>query len=193
MERVPAEIAAGVNGQNCRATNFEESGPGRHIGPLCVHTALAVGQRAHVSGREVLAASLAGTRRGDDGEGVAEERLADPLSRRLAAAVEIIEDPESSRAYKEFRRSDIRGTAQIDAGSRTYQAACTMGETFGGPGMAMPEAMVEEKFLEATSLSLSLLGRAPCSMRCAGSKTCPTSRNLRGTSDPPRARDRAVV
>ena len=77
------------------------------------------------------------------------------MSRRLAAAVEIIEDPESSRAYKEFRRSDIRGTAQIDAGSRTYQAACTMGETFGGPGMAMPEAMVEEKFLEATSLSLS--------------------------------------
>lgn len=57
---VPAELAAGVNGQHCRITNFEESGPGRHLGPLCVHTALAVGQRVHASGRAVLAAAVLG-------------------------------------------------------------------------------------------------------------------------------------
>lgn len=326
--RVPAEIAAGVNGQNCRATNFEESGPGRHIGPLCVHTALAVGQRAHASGRDVLGAVTLGyvlcarfhfAQRADTGlphhrtvaaavasrllghnaaatakamslawefphrarqggasrtsptrfvrkrispfgtpgslatplfharfgvqsaimagfgfesvpdeidqalddydveqltqcpipyhyvdqmelkpwacvrpgqcgiqalsnlvrdnkidanavtavrlhlphlttiphqfepspdnyweaiyslqwaaamvlqgvpagpKWVTEERLADPLSRRLAAAVGIIEDPESSRAYAEFRRSDIRGTAESDVGGQTHRAAC---------------------------------------------------------------------
>ena len=55
---------------------------------------------------------------------VTEERLADPLSRRLAAAVGIIEDPESSRAYAEFRRSDIRGTAESDVGGQTHRAAC---------------------------------------------------------------------
>ena len=54
--RVPAEMAAGINGQFCRATNFEDSGPGRHVGPLCVHSALAVGQRVRTSGAELLAA-----------------------------------------------------------------------------------------------------------------------------------------
>ncbi|MBM3502859.1 MAG: MmgE/PrpD family protein [Alphaproteobacteria bacterium] len=43
--RVPAELAAVVNGQNCRANDFNETGPGTDVGPRCVHTALAVGQR----------------------------------------------------------------------------------------------------------------------------------------------------
>ncbi|MSO65431.1 MAG: hypothetical protein EXQ85_06505 [Alphaproteobacteria bacterium] len=42
--RVAAELAAGVNAQLCRNTDFEETGPGTHVGPLIVHTALAVGQ-----------------------------------------------------------------------------------------------------------------------------------------------------
>ena len=58
--RVPAELAAGINSQNCRTTDFEETGPGTHIGALVVHTALAVGQRAHASGRDVLAAATLG-------------------------------------------------------------------------------------------------------------------------------------
>ncbi|MBM3504876.1 MAG: MmgE/PrpD family protein, partial [Alphaproteobacteria bacterium] len=58
--RVPAELAAGVNGQLCRQTNFQETGPGTHIGPLCVHTALAVGQRTRASGRDVMTATSLG-------------------------------------------------------------------------------------------------------------------------------------
>ncbi|MBM3502575.1 MAG: MmgE/PrpD family protein [Alphaproteobacteria bacterium] len=57
---VPAELAAAINSQMCRATDFEETGPGTHIGPLCVHTALAVGQREHASGAEVLTAAALG-------------------------------------------------------------------------------------------------------------------------------------
>jgi 2-methylcitrate dehydratase len=59
-KKVTAEIAAGVNAQICRNTDFEETGPAQHIGPLTVHTALAVGQRAHASGREILAAAALG-------------------------------------------------------------------------------------------------------------------------------------
>ena len=86
---------------------------------------------------------------------VTEERLADPFSRRLAAMVEITEDEEATRAYWELRWLDVRGSAEIDVGGETYRAAYTMGETLGSPGNNMPEAMVEEKFMEATALSLS--------------------------------------
>lgn len=58
--RLPAELAAGINGQLCRNTDFEECGPGLHAGPLCVHVALAVGQRTHASGKDVLAAVVLG-------------------------------------------------------------------------------------------------------------------------------------
>lgn len=58
--RVPAALAAGLNGQFSRATNFEETGPGRHIGPLCVHTALAVGQRVGTTGRAMVTAAALG-------------------------------------------------------------------------------------------------------------------------------------
>ncbi len=58
--RVPSEVAAGINAQVCRNTNFEESGPGYHIGPLCVHVALAVGQQFNRSGEEILAAIATG-------------------------------------------------------------------------------------------------------------------------------------
>ena len=86
---------------------------------------------------------------------VTEERLADPFSRRLAAMVEITEDPDSTRAYFELRWQDIRGSVEIEAGGETHRASYTMGETLGSPRTNMPEAMVEEKFMEATSLSLS--------------------------------------
>ena len=58
--KVPAELAAGINAQLCRNTDFEETGPGTHVGPLIAHTALAVGQRVGASGRDVLAAAALG-------------------------------------------------------------------------------------------------------------------------------------
>lgn len=58
--RVPCGLAAGINAQIARDTDFEETGPGLHAGPSIVHTALAVGQRVRASGREVLAAACLG-------------------------------------------------------------------------------------------------------------------------------------
>ena len=356
---VPAEMAAGVNGQHCRMTNFEESGPGRHLGPLCVHTALAVGQRVNATGTEVLAAAVLGYvlcgrfhfaqrvenglphhrvvaaaiaarllgfetdktsqaislawelphrarhfsrgrnstplfRRkrisplGTPGElatplfharagiqaalmvshgfsSVADEideyvndydveamtrgpipfhvinqmelkpwpcvrpaqcaiqalsqlakqhridahsitgitlrvpsvatvphqyepdpetwqeavyslqwaaamvlqgvppgpkwvtqvQLRDSLSRRLAAAVEVIEDLEATAAYSQFRRPDVKGTAEVRTSNQTYVGDCTLGETEGGAGRPMSEQRVERKFLESTSISMT--------------------------------------
>ncbi len=359
--KVPAEVAAGVNGHLCRTTDFEETGPGTHVGPLCVHTALAVGQRAHSSGRDVLAAATLGyllmarfhfsrTGRGWPKTGAAQhrtvaaaiasrllghdsataarsmslawemgstlfrttesskstsytrkritpfasltplfhartgiqaalmagfgyesvpneidqhradydvsvltrrptpyhwvdremelkpwicsrhsqagmqavydltrehkidprkitkirlhlsnmytrpwqwepspdtyweaiyssqwaaamivqgipagpkwvsaEQLADPFSRRLARAVEVIEDPEASRAYWELRWMEIRGSAEVEADGRVYSSkTLTMRDAYGSPGMDMPEEMVESKFMESTSLSLGV-------------------------------------
>lgn len=57
---VPAEIAAGVNGQLAQNAGMENTGPGLHAGPLVVHTALAVGQRTGAGGAEVLAAIALG-------------------------------------------------------------------------------------------------------------------------------------
>ncbi len=345
--RVPAEVAASINAQFCHVTDFHETGPGLHVGPLCFHTALAVGQRVRASGKDVLAASTLGyvlcgrfhfSRRADasvpqqrivaaaiasrllghdtattaramsmaaempyralaylgpktpkrvspfgttgfatragiqaalwaehgvesvadeidqwlpdydraallqqptpyhwvDGimelkpwvcsrhsqaaiqaavdlvrehaidpravtavklrlssmyliphqfepapetflqatlstqwaiamvlqglpagpQWLSSERLADPFSRRLAALVEIVEDPESTRAYKELRWLDIRGAAEIRAGGQSYSRDYSIAETYGSPGADMTEDMVEAKFLEATSLSM---------------------------------------
>ena len=357
--KVPADLAAGINGHLCRTTDFEETGPGTHVGPLCVHTALAAGQRGHASGREVLAAIALGyllmgrfhfgrtgagwPRTGDaqhrvvaaaisarvlgfdaaatakamslawelgttmlktsessggtsytakrvtpfasltplthartglqaaimagygcdslsdqidtqranydlaqllrqpvpwhwvDGEmelkpwvcsrhsqagmqalhdliqrhridpgtitamrlrlsnmytrpwqwepapdtyweaiyssqwaaamivqgipagprWLSPERLSDQLSRRLAASVEVIEDPESSKAYWELRWMDIRGQAEIDAGGRSYVSPLlTMRDAWGSPGKDMPDSIVAEKFFECTALSM---------------------------------------
>lgn len=58
--RVSAEAAAAVNAQACRNTDFEETGPGLHAGPVVAHTALAVGQRVGASGAAVLAAMAIG-------------------------------------------------------------------------------------------------------------------------------------
>lgn len=58
--RIPIELAAGLNAQFAHVTDFHETGPGLHVGSLCFHTALAVGQRMHASGRDVLAATTLG-------------------------------------------------------------------------------------------------------------------------------------
>jgi 2-methylcitrate dehydratase PrpD len=58
--RVSAETAAAVNAQTSRNTDFEDTGPGLHPGPVIVHTALAVGQRARASGQEVITAMALG-------------------------------------------------------------------------------------------------------------------------------------
>ena len=58
--RVPAELAAGINAQVCRNTDYEETGPGLHAGPVVAMTALAVGERVGASGRDVVAAAALG-------------------------------------------------------------------------------------------------------------------------------------
>ena len=83
---------------------------------------------------------------------VTADRLADPLSRRLAAMVQITEDPVASQAYWDLDWLAIRGTAEVDVAGQTHKAMCTMRETWGSPGMDMPDAMVEEKFVECTSV-----------------------------------------
>lgn len=85
---------------------------------------------------------------------VTAERLADPFSRQLAAMVEITEDEESTRAYVELRRLDCRGTAEIDVGGQTHAASQTNRNTWGAGSRPMTDAMVADKFLEATSLSM---------------------------------------
>jgi len=59
-DRVSCEIAAAVNAQVCRNTDFEDSGPGLHPGPLITHTAHAVAQRVGCSGKDMLTAMAIG-------------------------------------------------------------------------------------------------------------------------------------
>ena len=89
---------------------------------------------------------------------VTKERISDPLSRRMAAMVEVIEDPESSQIYRDRitrGRAAVRGTAEVETEGRTYRATRTLGETYGSPGKEMTASMVEVKFHECTSTSLS--------------------------------------
>jgi len=58
--RVSCEVAGAINAQNARNTDFEDSGPGLHPGPMVVHTAFAVAQRCGSSGRELLSAMALG-------------------------------------------------------------------------------------------------------------------------------------
>lgn len=58
--RVPVELAAGVNAQMCRNTDYEETGPGLHAGPVVAMTALAVGERVGASGASVVTAMAVG-------------------------------------------------------------------------------------------------------------------------------------
>ena len=53
--KTSCQLAAGINSQLSRSLDFEETGPGIHIGPSLVHTVLAVGQRVGASGAEMLA------------------------------------------------------------------------------------------------------------------------------------------
>ena len=86
---------------------------------------------------------------------VVADRLADPFARKLATMVEITEDEESTRAYVELRRLDCRGSVEIDVGGKTLSASCTNRNTWGAGGKPMTDAMIADKFLEATSLSMA--------------------------------------
>ena len=90
---------------------------------------------------------------------VSAERLADPFSRKIAAMIEISEDPASTKAYVELRRRETRGTVEVVADGKTYTASYTNGETWGAAGRPLTDAMNEEKFMEVTSLSMDS-GRA---------------------------------
>lgn len=85
---------------------------------------------------------------------VSAERLADPVSRRIAAMVEISEDPDSTRAYVELRRLETRGTVELVAGPKTYRASYTNGETWGAAARPLTEEMQAAKFREVTALSM---------------------------------------
>ena len=50
-----SQLAAGINAQLARSLDFEETGPGIHIGPSLIHTILAIGQRVGATGAEMLA------------------------------------------------------------------------------------------------------------------------------------------
>ena len=50
-----SQLAAGINAQLARSLDFEETGPGIHIGPSLIHTVLAIGQRVRATGAEMLA------------------------------------------------------------------------------------------------------------------------------------------
>lgn len=58
--RVPAELAAGINAQVCRNTDYEETGPGLHAGPVVAMAALAVGERVGASGADIVAVAALG-------------------------------------------------------------------------------------------------------------------------------------
>ncbi|MBM3502578.1 MAG: MmgE/PrpD family protein [Alphaproteobacteria bacterium] len=85
---------------------------------------------------------------------VTKERLADPVSRRMAAMVEVIEDPESTKAFNELRWLDISGAAEIEAGGNVYRGERRLRDTYGSPAAPMTQAMVENKFMDATSRSM---------------------------------------
>lgn len=59
-QKTSCDLAAGINAQVGRNTDFEDTGPGLHPGPLIVHTALAIAQRRGSSGRELLTAMAIG-------------------------------------------------------------------------------------------------------------------------------------
>lgn len=58
--KVSMEVAGAINAQVCRNTDFEDSGPGLHPGPLIVHTAFAAAQRVDCSGKDLLTAMAIG-------------------------------------------------------------------------------------------------------------------------------------
>ena len=57
--KTSGQLAAGVNAQLARSLDFEETGPGIHIGPSLIHTVLALGQRVGADGAEMLATACA--------------------------------------------------------------------------------------------------------------------------------------
>lgn len=59
-QKASYDLAAGINAQIGRNTDFEDTGPGLHPGPLIVHTALAMAQCCGSSGREMLTAMAIG-------------------------------------------------------------------------------------------------------------------------------------
>lgn len=59
-QKTSCDLAAGVNAQIGRNTDFEDTGPGLHPGPLIVHTALAVAQRCGATGQDLLTAMAIG-------------------------------------------------------------------------------------------------------------------------------------
>ena len=54
--KVSAGVAAGVNAMFCYASNYDEMGPAGHSIERINQTGLAVGERVHASGKEIIAA-----------------------------------------------------------------------------------------------------------------------------------------
>ena len=83
------------------------------------------------------------------------QRLADPISRRFAAMIEITEDTEASRSYSDVDWLAICETAEISGSGKTHRTACTIRKTCGIPGTDILEQVVTEKFRETTAGALN--------------------------------------
>ena len=76
-----------------------------------------------------------------------EQRLADPVVRRLAARIEIEEDRESTRIWDSRHLADVINTVTISTRNRTFHRSVTMRNAIGGPRNPMPTEMLDDKFL----------------------------------------------
>ena len=174
--RVPAELAAGINAQVCRNTDYEETGPGLHAGPVVAMTALAVGERVGASGRDVVAAAALGyelnarfffARRDGDIRhlGVTAAAIAARLlgldaaatNRALGLAWEL---PSKSVVYqvpKTPKRVSRLGMANVVSARQGVQAALLVAQGF--------DALPDELDTLADQYDLAALARSPAPYR----------------------------
>lgn len=66
----------------------------------------------------------------------------------------ITEDVASTEAYGNLRPHDVNGIVEIDVDGETRKHRTTMGEVFGSGHKPLTWAMLEGKFMQATSMNL---------------------------------------
>ena len=76
-----------------------------------------------------------------------EERLVDPVSRELAAHIEIEEDESSTRIWDTRHLANVVNTVEIQALGKTLRRSITMRNAIGGPGNPIPREILDRKFL----------------------------------------------
>ena len=106
------------------------------------------------------------------------ERLADGAARRLCASVEIVEDPEATRARDEKRRGDMANTVEIHARGRVFADSILMRDVPGSAGTPISEAGFEAKFLELSEPRLGAERAAALYGTLAGLETVVDIRSI---------------